>query len=186
MTPNRSTGGQPPAAGQPRKFAARDTRNSTEARSNMMEAAGAISIMQNHATNATLHAGIVTSAETQKFGTTTVSGHPAVPGRRLWILCHAAAAGPPAGERGNVCGLCTVDHARDRPVLEAFIIRFPCRCDSCSLRPSRWAPSMPAHAMCMLLHPWPSWSRGVSRADTCPGRPVDVLLIDYVGRLGSN
>ena len=63
-----------------------------------------------------------------------------------WILCHAAAAGSPAGQRGNVCGLCTVDHARNRPVLEAFITRFPCRCDSCSLRSCCWAPSMPAHA----------------------------------------
>ena len=176
MTPNRSTGREPPAAGQPGKFAARDTRNSTEARSNMMEAAGAISIMQNHATNATLHAGIVTSAETQKFHNDSEWPFCCPCPVRLWILCHAAAAGPPAGERGNVCGLCTVDHARDRPVLEAFIIRFPCRCDSCSLPPSRCG-----HHRCQrtrpacMLHPWPSWSRGVSRADTCPGRPVDVL-----------
>ena len=55
-----------------------------------------------------------------------------------------------------------------------------------SVRPAGHHRCQRTRPMCMLLHPWPSWSRGVSRADTCPGRPVDVLLIDYVGRLGSN
>ena len=157
----------------------------------MMEAAGAISIMPNHVTTANLHAGIIHECRNSKIGendsqwpsydflvtTSAVQSSFRFP-VRLWT------AGSSAMLRLLVPLLASAAmSAAYAPLITPAIAPFS--------KPS--SPAFPVgairavsvraagHHRCQrtrptcMLHPWPSWSRGVSRAGTCPDTPVDVL-----------